>query len=239
MRPMSTGSVDAPEATVLVLVRHGESASNVEGRIGGHGPAPLTERGHRQARVTAEALARSLRPTAIVTSDLARARQTAAPLAELTGLAPELEPRWRERSLGVMDDLLFTEIETRYPDHWQRLRARDPGACPPGGETLDQVFARVSAAVDDAITRHQGGRVIVISHGLAIFHALAHILGLGSPGGGLKVFTLVGNCSMSSFRHRSGHWYIETINDRAHLHDVNEPQTAPPALPPVLPIVPA
>jgi probable phosphoglycerate mutase len=227
MTVMSTGSVDAPEATVLVLVRHGEAVSNVEGRVGGHGPAPLTDRGQRQARVTAEVLARSLRPTAIVASDLTRTRQTAAPLAELTGLVPELDPRWRERSLGVMDDLLFSEIETRYPDEWQRLRSRDPRACPPGGEPLDHVFARVSAAVDDAIARHPGGRVVVISHGLAIFHALAHILGLGSPGNGLKVFTLVDNCSLSSFRHRAGHWYIETINDRAHLHEVNEPVPPP------------
>jgi broad specificity phosphatase PhoE len=227
MTIMSTGSVDAPEATVLVLVRHGEAASNVEGRVGGHSPAPLTERGHRQARATADALARTLRPTAIVASDLMRTQQTAAPLAELTGLAPVLDARWRERSLGVMDGLLFSEIETRYPEEWQRLRANDPRASPPGGETVDQVFARVSEAVDDTIARHQGGRVVVISHGLAIFHALAHILGLGSPSAGLKVFTLVDNCSLSSFRHRGDRWYIETINDRAHLHDVNEPVLRP------------
>lgn len=220
MTPMSTGRVDAPEATALALVRHGEAASNVEGRIGGHGPAPLTDRGRHQARVTAEALAHGFQPTAIVSSDLVRARQTVAPLAELTGLAPELDPRWRERSLGVLDNLLFTEIEARYPDEWQRLRARDPAACPPGGEPLDVVFARISAAVDDLIARHPGGRVLVISHGLAIFHAVAHILGLGSPGAGLKVFTIVDNCSVSSFRHRAGHWYIETINDRAHLRDL-------------------
>jgi probable phosphoglycerate mutase len=228
MTPMSTGSVDAPEPTVLALVRHGESAGNSEGRIGGHGPTPLTDHGHRQARATAQALARLFRPTAIVSSDLVRARQTASPLAELTGLAPALDPRWRERSLGVLDDLLFSEIELRYPEHWQRLRARDPRACPPGGETLDQVFARVSAAIQDIVTRHPGGRVVVISHGLAIFHALAHILGLGSPGSGLNVFTLVANCSVSTFRHRTGHWYIEAINDRAHLLDLDAPP--PPAV---------
>jgi broad specificity phosphatase PhoE len=226
MTPMSTGSVDAPEATVLALVRHGESEGNIEGRVGGHGPTPLTELGQRQARVTAGALARLFRPTAIVSSDLIRARQTAMPLAELTGLTPVLDARWRERSLGVMDDLLFTEVEARYPEYWQRLRAREPNVCPPGGETQDQVFARVSAAVQDAITRHQGGRVVVISHGIAIFHALAHILGLGSPGAGLKIFAQVGNCSVSTFRHRAGHWYIETINDRAHLHELDEPPPA-------------
>jgi broad specificity phosphatase PhoE len=218
MTPMSTGSADAPEATVLALVRHGESEGNIHGRVGGHGPTPLTERGHRQAHALAAALARAFQPTAIVASDLIRARQTAAPLAELTGLSPVLDPRWRERSLGVMDGLLFTEIEARYPDDWHRLRTREPGACPPGGETQDQVFARVSAAVEDAVARYPGGRVVVISHGIAIFHALAHIFGLGSPAAGLKVFVQVGNCSVSTFRHRAGHWYIEAVNDRSHLH---------------------
>lgn len=227
MASMSTGSADAPEATVIALVRHGESEGNMHGRVGGHGPTPLTDLGQRQARITAAALSRSFRPTAIVSSDLIRARQTALPLAELTGLTPVLDPRWRERSLGVMDDLLFSEIEERYPEDWRRLRAREPDACPPGGETLDHLFGRVSAAVQDVIAEHPGGRVVVVSHGLAIFHAVAHILGLGSPGAGLKVFVLVGNCSVSTFRHRAGHWYIEAINDRAHLHELDEPPPPP------------
>ena len=226
MGPMSTGSADAPEATVIALVRHGESVGNVEGRIGGHGPTPLTERGQTQARITAAALARAFRPTAIVSSDLVRARQTAMPLAELTGLSPVLDPRWRERSLGVLDDVLYSDIETRYPEYKQ-LRVRDPDACPPGGETLDQLYGRVSAAVQDVIAQHPGGRVVVVTHGLAIFHATARILGLGSPGAGLKVFFVVGNCSVSTFRHRAGHWYVEAINDRAHLRELDEPPPPP------------
>ena len=203
---------------MVALVRHGESDANSEGRISGHGPTPLTELGHQQARATAQALVRDLRPTALVSSDLPRARQTMAPLAELSGLEVAFDPRWRERSLGVMDNLRFTEIAERYPDDWERLRTRDPLACPPGGESQDHVFARVSAAIEDLVADHAGGRVVVVSHGLAIFHALAHIFGLGSPGKGLRIFGVVGNCSVSTFaHHHDGHWRFLAVNDRAHL----------------------
>lgn len=220
MSAMSTGSAATREPTLVALVRHGESQANSEGRIGGHGPTPLTDLGHQQAQATAQILARDLRPTVLVSSDLLRARQTAAPLAALSGLEVAFDPRWRERSLGVMDNLPFTEIAERYPDDWRRLRARDPLACPPGGETLDQVFARVSAAIEDLVAAHPGGRVVVVSHGLAIFHALAHIFGLGSPGQGLRISGVVGNCSVSTFEHHpNGHWRFQAINDRAHLQD--------------------
>ncbi len=71
--------------TRLYLVRHGQSAGNAEGRFGGHSPTPLSKLGHEQAEITAKALAKE-RITAIYSSDLLRAVQTAEPLAELLNL---------------------------------------------------------------------------------------------------------------------------------------------------------
>lgn len=214
---MNTGS--AP-STLIVLVRHGQAENNSMGSIGGHSPAPLTELGIRQARATAEALARELEPTVLVSSDLVRAQQTAAPIAELTNLEARYDPRLRERSLGVLDGLSFGEAAARYPDEWMRLRSRDPDVCPAGGESVEHVFSRVSAAIDEIALAHQGERVVVVSHGLAIFHALAHIWGLGSPGRGLRVFSLVDNCSISRFSFRGDYWLVECINDRGHLRSI-------------------
>lgn len=223
MSPMSTGSTRVTEATTTVtLIRHGESAANSEGRVGGHGPTPLTALGQRQAQAMSRAVARDIAPAALVSSDLVRARQTAEPLAEATGLDITFDPRWRERTLGVMDDLRFEQCAERYPEHWRQLRARDPSACPPGGEPLDALYARVSTALDELVTRHAGEHVVVVSHGLAIFHAFAHICGLGSPGQGLKVFLLVDNCSLSTFRYRGGHWGIKAINDCTHLREAGK-----------------
>ena len=79
------------------------------------------------------------------------------------------------------------------------------------------MFARVSQAIDRIVAAHAGGRVIVVSHGLAIFHAFAHITGLGSPARGLQVFTLVDNCSITRLEHRGSHWRIFSLNECGHL----------------------
>ncbi|GAB4541050.1 MAG: 2,3-diphosphoglycerate-dependent phosphoglycerate mutase GpmB [Haliangiales bacterium] len=218
---MSTGGTETAFATRIALVRHGEATSNIERRVGGHSAAPLTERGHRQAEAVAARLAASFQPTQLIASDLCRTRETAAPIisacAQSFTAEPEFDARWRERSLGVLDGLDFEQIEAQYGELWRLFRQGDPNAVPPQAETVDAVFARVGAALGDLVSEHRGGRVVVISHGIAIFHAIAHIFGLGSPSRGLQVFTIVGNASVSTVRHHDARWYVEAINDRAHL----------------------
>lgn len=209
---------DVP-VTTLVWVRHGEADSNRDGRFGGHSPAPLTERGVRQARATARALV-ALRPTAIVSSDLARARQTAEPIADACRLPLALDPDLRERSLGILDGLSFAEAQERHPDLWARLR--DPEMVPERGEPHDAVFARVSGAIDRVVAAHRGGTVVVVSHGLALYHAFCHVCGLGSPRAGHQVFVLVDNCSVSRIEQRQDKWRIVTLNETAHLADLDD-----------------
>src|SRR5688500_14825933 len=143
-------------ATTLLWVRHGEADSNRDGRIGGHSPAPLTELGQRQAEITGRAITR-FEPTAIVSSDLLRAQQTAEAIGRATGLPIALEPGLRERSLGILDGLLFTEAETNHPEIWKRLISRDPHMVPDGGEHTDAVYARVGGAIDRIVAAHEGG----------------------------------------------------------------------------------
>jgi probable phosphoglycerate mutase len=230
------GGVSGARTTTLIWVRHGEADSNRDGRFGGHSPVPLTERGLAQAERTATAILRWA-PTALISSDLLRARQTAAPIAAATGLRLELEPDLRERSLGVFDGLSFREAEARYPEVWKRLAGRDHTAVPEGGETVDEVYRRVSAAIDRAVLAHAGGRVVLVSHGLALFHAFAHVTGLGSPSAGHGVFVLVDNCSVSRVEHRGletagagavrGRWRILTLNDTSHLGHLADAHAAP------------
>lgn len=214
---------DAP--TELLLVRHGEADSNRDGRFGGWSPVPLTERGRRQAQAAAAELA-TRAPVAIISSDVARAVETAAPIALALGLEPRLEPGLRERSLGIFDGLAFTEAEARYPEIWRRLVARDPTGLPEGAETAEAVFARVSAAIARICLDHAGQRVVVVSHGLAMFHAFSFVCGLGVPRPEAPVFVLVDNASITHLEHRAAgpggraagdRWRIVTINDTAHL----------------------
>jgi len=215
------GVVSDSAVTTLLWIRHGEAESNRDGRFGGHSAAALTELGRRQAAATARAVAR-FEPTALVSSDLARARQTAEPIAEACRLEIVLEPGLRERSVGILDGLSFTEAAERHPELWQRLRARDHTAIPDGGETHLAVYARVSAAIDRLVAEHPGGRVALVSHGLALYHAFSHVCGMGAPGPDHSVFVLVDNCSLSRLEHRISsdgrpRWRIVTLNDTGHL----------------------
>lgn len=203
--------------TVLALVRHGQSEGNLADRVSGHTATPLTDVGHDQARATARALADDFEPTAVVASDLVRARQTALPIARECAVELTLDERLRERSLGELDGLTFDEAAARAPAAWARIRANDPTSCPPGAERVEDVYARVSRAIDDIVSTHSGGRVVVVSHGIALFHALCHIFGLGSPGQRLQIFTLVANCSISRVTHRGSYWYVTSLNERQHL----------------------
>jgi 2,3-bisphosphoglycerate-dependent phosphoglycerate mutase len=207
--------------TTLLWVRHGEADSNRDGRFGGHAPVPLTELGRRQAERTAKAVV-AFAPTALIASDLLRAHQTAEPIAAATGLPLTFDPGLRERSLGILDGLSFVEAEAKHPEIWARLRARDHTLVPEGGESNDQVFARVSGAIDRAVEAHRGGRVVLVSHGLALYHAFAHVCGLGRPGPDHTVFVLVDNCSLTQVEHRTddagkSRWRLLRLNDTAHL----------------------
>lgn len=168
--------------TTLYLIRHGETPWNVEGRYQGQLDPPLNERGHRQARAAAERLA-PIGFDVIYSSDLARARQTAEALAELIGLPVHVDPRLREIHQGVWQGVLIDEIRARWPrelDGWER----DPWRYhPPGGERIDEVQARLFAAIDEIVARHPRGTVAVFTHKLPI--ALLKVRYQGHPATGL------------------------------------------------------
>ncbi len=164
--------------TTLYLIRHGETPWNVEGRYQGQLDPPLNEQGHQQAQATANQLA-SLGFAAIYSSDLARAHQTAAALAEKTGLPIQLDPRLREINQGQWEGILIDDIRARWPQeirHWEQ----DPWQHhPPGGERLEQMQARLFAAIDEIVARHPQDKVAVFTHKLPI--ALLKIRYQGHP----------------------------------------------------------
>ena len=96
--------------THVLLIRHGQSQGNAERRFGGHTATPLSPRGRRQAQATARAL-QSEELTAIYSSDLARAVETAQAVATLTGLPINPTSAFRERSVGVMEGNLDPFID--------------------------------------------------------------------------------------------------------------------------------
>lgn len=157
-----------------MLWRHGQTEWNLEGRFQGHTDVPLTDAGVAEARAAAARLA-TLRPAAIVVSDLSRALRTAEPLAELTGLDVTVDARLRERSGGSWEGLTQVEIRAKFPEAWAAWRPED-------GEVESEVGARVAASVRQAVASLGDGELlVVVSHGGAIRQGIGALLGLDLP----------------------------------------------------------
>ena len=150
--------------TRLLCIRHGETDWNREGRIQGHLDLPLSALGRSQAERLAVAL--DDEPLqALYSSDLVRARETAAGLARRHGLQPVLRPALRERSFGQMEGLCWPEIESRHPEDARRWRSRDPAYAVPGGESLLDFNARVLGIVAELAAAHAGQTIAIVAHG--------------------------------------------------------------------------
>lgn len=161
--------------TTLLLIRHGETDWNVEGRYQGQADPPLNETGLHQARQTALEL-QNLGPHALYSSDLRRARQTAQAIAEITGLTIQLEPRLREVNLGEWEGILYTEIKARYPELLRRWEEEPLKTIPPGGESIWALRHRVLDAIAEILARHTGQQVCIVSHKTPIAIIKCHYL---------------------------------------------------------------
>ncbi|MBK9928194.1 MAG: glucosyl-3-phosphoglycerate synthase [Anaerolineales bacterium] len=159
------------KVTRLCLVRHGQTDWNLEGRYQGQSDVPLNDNGNEQARSLVEKL-RGKNFSAIYTSDLSRARETAEPIAKALNIPLRVEPRLREINQGEWEGQLVDDLKTRYTELWEK-RAVDPANVrPPGGETVGEVAERVYAALNDVARQFPTGNVLIVSHGLSIATAI-------------------------------------------------------------------
>jgi len=155
---------DRPRPPLLWLVRHGETTWSWLGRMQGHRNEPLlTPKGRRQAEELAGRLAS--RPVErVLSSDLRRAVETALPIAAAFDLPVELDPRLRERNLGVMEGESSDRLTPRLSGVAGGV-VRDPDACPPGGESVRELYERVAAFADDLAGDEPFGDAVVVAHG--------------------------------------------------------------------------
>lgn len=187
-----------PGVTILILWRHGTTDWNVARRIQGHSDTPLNPEGRAQAAAVAPLLA-ARRPVAIVSSDLSRCRQTAAPLAELTGLPISSDPRLRERYYGEWEGLTMAEIAQRWPESYARKTAgADAADLGHGIERPGDVMKRVGEALREAAEANPRGTTVVVSHGGAIRYGIFELLGL--PVDHLRAVYALINCHFSELR---------------------------------------
>jgi 2,3-bisphosphoglycerate-dependent phosphoglycerate mutase len=157
--------------TTFLLVRHGETDWNAEGRLQGHTDRPLNEYGRRQARELAEQLADE-QVDAIYASDLARARETAEIVGARLGLPVRLDPDLREKNWGT----------------WEGLTGDERVHVELVGESTEEHRDRMMRALERIASAHPAGRVVVVSHGGSLRRVQAALHGVAGP--------VLANCSV-------------------------------------------
>ena|ERR1044072_7933203 len=206
----------APKTT-LYLIRHGQSAGNAEGRFGGHSATPLSELGYRQAKITAKALSKE-RVTAIYSSDLERAVQTATALSELIGLPVNKTEVFRERNIGVLEGLTFDEAEKEFPGDYQALVDRNIAHVITRGESYRQLVERVSGTVDEILEKHKGGKIAVFAHTGTICFLTLHLIGALNAETVCTPWIVTSNCGINKFEFRGrDNLRVLSLNDTRHL----------------------
>jgi broad specificity phosphatase PhoE len=159
-----------------ILMRHGETEWNREGRVMGRNPVELSAEGREQIAAAAE-FVRGLKPDLIVTSPLVRARQSAAIVAERLGGVELIEDgRLTEVEYGRWEGMSFKSL--LQDEHYLRYKDHPVTMATPGGETLTQAQSRGVAAVHDALRANHGRRVLFVSHGDIIRTVICHFMRL-------------------------------------------------------------
>jgi len=177
MPPASwTGHRGAP--TRLLLLRHGQTELSRQRRYSGRGNPELTDVGRRQAADAARYLAGRGGISAVLTSPLQRAYDTATAAASALGLQVRVDHDLTETDFGDWEGLTFPEAAARHPDLHGRWLG-DTSVPAPGGESFDQVQRRVARARDRIVTDHAGSTVLVVSHVTPIKTLLRIALGAG------------------------------------------------------------
>lgn len=205
------------QTTRIILIRHGETAWNLERRLQGHLDIGLNGEGQRQAEALATALGGE-RIDAIVSSDLQRAHQTATALARLHQLPVCTDPALRERCYGAFEGLLYTEIEQRYPAQFAAWQARDIDSGVPDGErraeTFQQFYQRSTEAIAAWADRHAGGTLALVAHGGVLECAYRAALGLSldTP----RTFKVL-NASINRFTMADGKLVLDSWGEVGHL----------------------
>jgi broad specificity phosphatase PhoE len=218
--------------TRLLLIRHARSTWNAERRIQGCADPPLDERGREQAHRLVGRL-RRCRPTALYTSPLQRALETADIIGRALDVPVIVEERLKEHDIGDVSGLTWEQVLEQYPDiariarRWVEM---PDDATFPGEEDVASFQARVVAAFEEILARHfpsdvampmaqrAEGTVGVVSHGGTLGAYLSHVIGLSSR---VSPFRFA-NASLSIVEMNPVRPRIVLLNDTCHLGDKND-----------------
>lgn len=206
------------------LIRHGETAWNDQGRAQGQSDTPLNARGRAQAEITATRLA-PLEFEAAYSSDLQRVSKTAEVILRERGMPFTEMVSLREKAFGEWEGLTFEEVERNHPSMFRRLFDEDVHFAPPGGESDNDLYARMQSAAAELLAKHADseGNILVVGHGGSLRGLIASLMDMPAE----YMWRLrLSNCSITvinTFRDEesgAAGAALELLNDTSHLEDV-------------------
>lgn len=207
-------SLETSGSMRLLLVRHGETDWNASLRYQGQGGGPLNAQGREQGRLVGERL-RRYQASALYTSDILRAAETADIIGGALKLKAKPMPDLREIDVGQWEGLTPEELYRRYPDHMREYE-RDPARTVRlGGESYAQLQKRSLRALEAIGAAHKSDETIIaVSHGGTIRALLCHVINLDLAHFGRM---WLDNGSITELRTYSSGWRLIRLNDAAHL----------------------
>ncbi|XP_022842129.1 phosphoglycerate mutase-like protein 4 [Olea europaea var. sylvestris] len=203
----------APDYTEIIVIRHGQTEWNANRRIQGQLDVDLNDVGRKQAAAVAGRLSKEPKISAVYSSDLKRAYDTAEMIANCCGVSDVFKDRnLRERHMGDLHGVVFHEAAKIRPEAHKAFlsRSRDQ-EIPVGGESLNQLSERCISALERIAKKHRGERVIVVTHGATI----EELHRRGSNG---MSTDYVPNTSVNVFHlFEEDKWSIKSWGDVSHL----------------------
>lgn len=192
----------------LWLVRHAES-TNPHVFNGAEADVALSDTGVRQAEALA-AWFRKRQPTAVVSSGMRRAIDTAAPVARTCRVSHSLEPDLHERRIGVLSGTEYRLDAGPWPETVREWTAGNTAYTTPGAESFDDIAARCLPAIQRIADAHPGGRVAVVAHGVVCKVLLLRMLGGYGPSDWKRIGQ-VSNVAVSELVPDGDGWRAERI----------------------------
>jgi alpha-ribazole phosphatase len=198
----------------ILLVRHGQTRSNITGAYMGWTNEDLNDTGHSQANRLCSRL--SKQPVDLIySSPLQRTCTTATILAEPHGLKAGTSDALIEIKLGDWEGLHMDEISQRWPELWKQWRADPSQISLPNGESFNQVNRRVRQFFEQMVASTQCKLAIIVTHDIVVKSIVSHVL--GAPASIYRQFN-IDNASISKVRFIDGKARLTTMNDTSHLN---------------------
>lgn len=204
--------------TRILLVRHGESESNILGTFTGQLDAPLSELGHAQAEYTARFILDNYQVDAVYSSDLSRAYHTGLHTAEKLGLQVKTDKRLREIHGGQWHDMPFSQLSSTHPKEYSLWQQDVGNSRCPGGESVAQLAERVWECVMEICRENPGKTVLIASHATPI--RTVQWKATGRPLSFMKQIPWVSNASVSEFSCENGVLTPVKLSQDSHLADM-------------------